>query len=149
MSRSRGARSFTTSSPIRMTPSVISSSPATIRNAVDFPQPEGPTRIMNSPSWISRFMSLTASKPSGYRFQIPLKWISAIWRSPPAREPAEPILIARARMTIPGPRREHEEQARVARGAHRVALSGVEHRGESRPRGLALDVDLAVDHDDV
>src|SRR3954453_17425167 len=59
-------------------PSVISSRPATIRNAVDLPQPEGPTRIMNSPSWISRFMSLTASKPSGYRFQIPLKWISAM-----------------------------------------------------------------------
>jgi hypothetical protein len=34
---------------------------ATIRNAVDFPEPEGPTRIMNSPSAIARFMSLTSS----------------------------------------------------------------------------------------
>ena len=36
-----------------------------MRSAVDFPQPEGPTRIMNSPSATSRFMSFTASKPSG------------------------------------------------------------------------------------
>src|SRR4051812_2190709 len=78
MSRSRGASSFTRSPPMISSPSLISSRPATIRSAVDFPQPDGPTRIMNSPSLISRFMSLTASKPSGYRFQIPLKWISAI-----------------------------------------------------------------------
>ena len=30
----------------------MSSSPAIIRSAVDFPQPDGPTRIMNSPSAI-------------------------------------------------------------------------------------------------
>ena len=59
-------------------PSVMSSSPATIRSAVDFPQPDGPTRIMNSPSPISRFMSLTASKPSGYRFHTFWNVISAI-----------------------------------------------------------------------
>ena len=34
---------------------------AIIRSAVDLPQPEGPTRIMNSPSAMSRSMSLTAS----------------------------------------------------------------------------------------
>ena len=32
---------------------------------VDFPQPDGPTRIMNSPSPMSRSMALTASVPSG------------------------------------------------------------------------------------
>src|SRR4051812_36195223 len=149
MSRSRGASSFMRSPPMISSPSVISSNPATIRNAVDFPQPDGPTRIMNSPSWISRFMSLTASKPSGYRFQIPLKWISAIGRSPPAREPALRILIARARMTIPGPRGEHQQQAGVAGRAHGVTLPGGEHGGESGPGGLPLDVDLALDHHDV
>ena len=56
----------------------MSSRPAIIRSAVDFPQPDGPTRIMNSPSPIRRFMSFTASKPSGYRFQIPSNVISAI-----------------------------------------------------------------------
>ena len=43
----------------------MSSSPAIMRSAVDFPQPDGPTRIMNSPSLMPRFMSFTASKPSG------------------------------------------------------------------------------------
>ena len=53
-----------------------SSSPAIIRSAVDFPQPDGPTRIMNSPSGISRSISFTASVPSGYRFVTPL---NSIW----------------------------------------------------------------------
>jgi hypothetical protein len=65
MSRSFGALSLTTSPPMRSSPSVMSSSPAIIRSAVDFPQPDGPTRIMNSPSPIVRSMCLTASKPSG------------------------------------------------------------------------------------
>src|SRR4051794_28799954 len=67
MSRSFGARPLTTSSPILSWPSVMSSSPATSRRAVDLPEPDGPTRIMNSPSAMSRFMSFTASKPSPYR----------------------------------------------------------------------------------
>ena len=61
MSRSFGAMPFTTSPPIFSSPSVMSSSPAIIRSAVDLPHPDGPTRIMNSPSWMSRSMSLTAS----------------------------------------------------------------------------------------
>ncbi len=65
MSRSFGALSFTTASPILSSPSVMSSSPAIMRSAVDFPQPDGPTRITNSPSLISKLMSRTASKPSG------------------------------------------------------------------------------------
>ena len=42
MSRSLGAFSLTTSPPIRSSPSVMSSSPAIIRSAVDLPQPDGP-----------------------------------------------------------------------------------------------------------
>ena len=42
MSRSLGGRSLTTRPPIEMVPSVISSSPAIIRRAVDLPQPGGP-----------------------------------------------------------------------------------------------------------
>src|SRR6202044_2163884 len=78
MSRSFGVLSLTTSPPIFSSPSVMSSRPATIRSAVDFPQPDGPTRIMNSPSATSRFMSLTASKPSPYCLLMCSSAISAI-----------------------------------------------------------------------
>src|SRR5918997_2508088 len=78
MSRSRGAFWLTTSPPIRSSPSEMSSSPAIMFSAVDLPQPEGPTRIMNSPSAMFRLRSLTASKPSGYRFTTPSRMISAI-----------------------------------------------------------------------
>src|ERR1700755_2750962 len=80
MSRSFGARSLTTSPPIFRSPSEMSSSPAIIRRAVDFPQPDGPTRIISSPSRISRLMCLTASKPSGYRLTTSSNSISAISR---------------------------------------------------------------------
>src|SRR6188472_458327 len=60
----------------------MSSSPAIIRSAVDLPQPEGPTRITNSPSATSRLMSLTASNPSAKRLLTPSRTISAI-PSPP------------------------------------------------------------------
>src|SRR5215831_4217967 len=60
--RSRGARSLTTLSPILTSPPVMSSSPTIIRRIVDFPQPDGPTRIMNSPSAMSRFTSRTVGE---------------------------------------------------------------------------------------
>ena len=47
-------------------PSVISSSPAIIRRVVDFPQPEGPTKMINSLSAISRLKFFTATNPLGY-----------------------------------------------------------------------------------
>jgi hypothetical protein len=53
MSRSFGGTLLTTRSPMRMSPAVMFSSPAIIRSRVDFPQPEGPTRMTNSPSWMS------------------------------------------------------------------------------------------------
>ena len=43
-----GGTSLTTSPPIMMSPSVMSSSPAIIRSVVDLPQPDGPTSTMNS-----------------------------------------------------------------------------------------------------
>src|SRR5258708_5984396 len=59
-SRSRAGVVFISRSPIRSSPPVISSRPATMRNAVDFPHPDGPTSTMNSPSWISRLRASTA-----------------------------------------------------------------------------------------
>ncbi len=49
-----------------MSPLVMSSRPTIIRSSVDFPHPDGPTRIMNSPSAMSRLTSFTAGKPSAY-----------------------------------------------------------------------------------
>src|SRR3979409_155128 len=64
MSRSRGATALTTRSPMRTSPSVIDSSPASIRSAVVLPEPDGPTRTMNSPSAMSSVRSRTASTPA-------------------------------------------------------------------------------------
>ena len=52
-------------SPIEISPSVMSSNPATILSRVVFPQPEGPTRTTNSPSFISIFTSSKALVPFG------------------------------------------------------------------------------------
>ena len=65
MSRSFGALSFTTFPPMRSSPSVMSSSPAIMLRVVDLPHPDGPTRMTNSPSAMSRLTSSTASAPSG------------------------------------------------------------------------------------
>ena len=50
MSRSLGATSLTTRVPMRIVPAVASSSPASIRSAVDLPEPDGPTSTISSPS---------------------------------------------------------------------------------------------------
>src|SRR5918994_5000757 len=76
MSRSFGGTSLTTLSPMRISPSVISSSPAIIRSAVVFPHPEGPTSTMNSPSSMPRSKSSTA-RVSPYRLVTFSRTISA------------------------------------------------------------------------
>ena len=70
MSRSLGAMWVTSRSPMKMRPELTSSSPASIRSVVDLPQPDGPTRTMNSPSSISRSMPGTAgtSAPGYHRW---------------------------------------------------------------------------------
>ena len=54
VSRSFGSTSLTTRSPISRRPLVTVSRPATMRSTVLLPQPEGPTKTMNSPSRTSR-----------------------------------------------------------------------------------------------
>src|SRR4051812_3344836 len=66
ISRSIGARLFTTLPSMLMSPELISSRPATMRSVVVLPQPEGPTSTTNSRSRISRFTSLTACVPSNF-----------------------------------------------------------------------------------
>src|SRR4030088_3029500 len=62
-SRSRAGILLTTSSSILISPEVMSSRPASMRSAVDLPQPEGPTRTMNSVSlmWRDRFLTAAVS----------------------------------------------------------------------------------------
>src|SRR3954463_15564274 len=60
MSRSFGGVWVISRSPMKIFPLLTSSSPASIRRVVDLPQPEGPTRTMNSPSPISRLIPGTA-----------------------------------------------------------------------------------------
>src|SRR6266508_3036568 len=64
MSRSVGTKSLTMFSPIKISPAVIVSKPATMRRVVVLPHPDGPTRTTNSLSRICRFTSLTACTSS-------------------------------------------------------------------------------------
>src|SRR5689334_14761034 len=82
MSRSLGAFSLTRCPPMRSSPSVMSSRPAIMLSVVDFPQPDGPTRMMNSPSAISTLTSCTARAPSGYLLVTLSRTISAMCNSP-------------------------------------------------------------------
>src|SRR5258708_29541923 len=65
MSRSFGAVSVTSLSPMITAPFVTSSRPPMQRRSVVFPQPEGPTRTMNSPSSIVMSTPSTARTPFG------------------------------------------------------------------------------------
>src|SRR5256885_3482373 len=60
MCRSRGGRSETSRSPMRTVPPSIRSRPARHRSSVVLPQPDGPSRTMNSPSRTRRATSLRA-----------------------------------------------------------------------------------------
>src|SRR5260370_23890949 len=64
MSRSLGGTKATSRSPISARPPSSGSSPASIRSAVVLPEPDGPTRTMNSPSLTSRSSALTAGGAS-------------------------------------------------------------------------------------
>src|SRR5215210_9304444 len=63
MSRSLGWMLLTMRSPIEIVPEVMFSSPASIRNNVDLPQPEGPTRTTNAPSSIGTLTPCRTSNP--------------------------------------------------------------------------------------
>src|SRR5436309_12873347 len=78
MSLSLDLMSFTTRSPMRTMPLVISSRPATIRSSVVLPQPDAPTSTMNLPSGMSRFTSVTACVPSSYTLVTSCSEISDI-----------------------------------------------------------------------
>src|ERR1700709_819070 len=61
------AASLTTSSPMLIRPVVFCSRPASMRNVVVLPQPDGPSSVRNSPSLTRRSTSLTAAKSPNFR----------------------------------------------------------------------------------
>src|SRR5215213_7422137 len=60
-------------------PPLMSSRPAIMRRAVDFPQPDGPTKTTNSPSGISRFILSTAITSSPKTLVTSSRVTSAIY----------------------------------------------------------------------
>src|SRR5215475_1761003 len=64
MSRSLGGTKVTSFSPISTRPPSRGSSPASMRSAVVLPDPDGPTRTMNSPSLMSSSRASTAGGAS-------------------------------------------------------------------------------------
>src|SRR5206468_817473 len=120
----------TTRSPIRIEPDVTASSPATIRSAVVLPQPEGPTKIMNSPSLTVRFISSTASVPLGKRLLTASNSIEAIARaSSGLRVSSDDVLAAGRRL-----RRSRGDPALLGGVARRSVA-----RGRARARRGARD----------
>src|SRR5258705_9647557 len=108
-------------SPMRSVPALISSRPAIIRKLVVLPQPDGPTRTMNSPSPISRLRSFTAWK-SPYIFWT-LSNVTVAMAQPPLpavlREPMHPA----AEADVDGLR------TRAARGQRIVEAANLGPRG--------------------
>src|SRR6266550_8911063 len=141
MCRSRGGRSETSRSPIRTVPPSIRSRPARHRSSVVFPQPDGPSRTMNSPSRTSRSTSLRAivfPKTLRTDSNATLDMFSSPTRSPeieqvPAHEEDEEER-----------RDDHEEAARepeierrdVERGQDLRGQRGVAHREDRRGEDL-------------
>src|SRR5262245_52468821 len=80
---------------------------------------------------------------------------SDLARAPKTSRPGadREVSVAGARVPVPGPGRQHEQQPRVRAGAHLVALVRIEHGQQARAAGdravAAGDLDLAVDDDDV
>src|SRR5215472_8900912 len=108
MSRSWASSSLTRRPPMRISPSLISSRPATMRNAVVLPQPEGPTKIMNSPSRMARLRSSTAVTPPGKRLKTRSNSIPAISPHPAPLAGAKISRPYRARIRSGGSSRHGE-----------------------------------------
>src|SRR6185436_7135350 len=88
MSRFFGGSYVTSRPPMSTPPSSTSSSPASMRSAVVFPEPDGPTRTTNSPSAMWRSSASTAgSSEPGYTRVAWTKRTSDIGAHRPGRRP--------------------------------------------------------------
>src|SRR5207248_2391622 len=127
MSRSFGETSFTTRPPIERVPSEMSSRPATMRSAVVLPQPDGPTRTRNSPSWMSSVRSKTAWTPLSYTLSTSLKATSAM--DPPDVECG--AVGGEDALLVAGEEHRHAGQRHLQPDAHEVAVGGAGDRPEA------------------
>src|SRR3954447_3081503 len=85
MSRCDARLKVTSSSPRKIRPEVGSSRPAIMRSVVVLPQPEGPSRQKNSPSFTLKVESFTATKSANALCRFSTR-ISAIWTARSARK---------------------------------------------------------------
>ena len=88
MSRSIGGTSLTTVLSMRISPAVIASRPAIMRRVVVLPQPDGPTKTMNSLSRIWRSTSFTTCVVS--KFLLSLWRLTSAMTRYPLTEPVRP-----------------------------------------------------------
>src|SRR6266702_1686222 len=119
MSRSFGGMSLTTRPPISTIPALGRSSPATMLSSVDLPQPDGPTRTVNSPLSMSRSIPFNTSRLA-YRFDR-ARILNAAMITPSFHGPR-----SEASQEIPTAEQIHQ-QGRQCRDQHRGALLAV-HR---------------------
>src|ERR671915_1790756 len=82
MSRSRGRTPETSLSPMWIAPASSGSSPASMRSAVDFPDPDGPTRTRSSPSAMSRLRLSTAGLSVPGYVRVASTYLTAVIRAP-------------------------------------------------------------------
>src|SRR5579883_1522729 len=80
MSRSFGATKLTSLPSMRISPEETLSKPAIIASSVDLPQPDGPTKAMNSPVFASRSTPLSTS--TGPKFLRNWEMVSDDMRAP-------------------------------------------------------------------
>src|SRR5947209_8468316 len=142
MSRRFGSTSVTSRPPMRMAPSVTSSSPAMQRNNVVFPQPDGPTSTMNSPSSIVRSTPSTARAPFGNVFTTVCSSMVATVSSllalqPGGHDAARELLLQDQEREYR--RHSKEQRGRKRYGHERDLLSlGVVPLRDLRPQGKEL-----------
>src|SRR3954466_9400084 len=129
MSRSRGRTLLTSRSPMRIAPPSSASRPASMRRAVDLPEPEGPTSTRSSPSPMSRLRLSTAGidVPSyvrvawSYRTDV----IDASSLDRTHREPADHPLLADPPGEHPRDAREHRRRPQLGQeGRARADVRG-------------------------
>src|SRR3989442_8987560 len=143
MSRCFGGRSVTSRSPIRTSPAVTSSRPATILRMVDLPHPDGPTRTMNSPSSMRSETLSTATTSWPKTLVIPSSTMSAIsnllwWPVGPVS--AAPLAAGSSCTASASVEPIEGKRGPEPRGGRPAAPGGVQpdQRGTDHRRGLEL-----------
>src|SRR5215469_10041294 len=115
MSRSLGGTKVTSFSPISTRPPSSGSSPASMRRAVVLPDPDGPTRTMNSPSLTSRSRASTAGGASlAYTRLADTNFTPAIGDLPLVRHQ----MRGRSRASFDGSHRQAADQRALGDPAH-------------------------------